>query len=162
MSLTLGRHSYHGNIHERFEPVVEVGNFTSIASDVTFYGTCQHPQTLATFPFTDKGWCDESVYPKSFSRGKITIGSDVWIGEHVLILDGITIGDGAIIGTGSVVTKEVLPYAIVGGNPAKLIRFRFPPKKVEKLLELQWWNKPDEEIKEKLPAFTLWEELLNT
>lgn len=178
MSVSLGRHSYMGSIQERFDPVVEVGNFTSIGSDVTFYGACQHPQLVSTFPF--HSWSDE--YPGAFSKGKITIGSDVWIGEHVLIMDGITIGDGAVVGLGSVVTKDIPAFEVWGGNPAQKIKDRFSlweicedtslpsdemrpfypsdfkhAERIRKvnlapcLLEIAWWNKTDEEIKEMLP-----------
>jgi len=77
---------------------------------------------------------------------QLNIGNDVWIGASSLIMGGITIGDGAIIGAGAVVTKDVPPYAIVGGNPAKLIRYRFPPEIIATLLNIQWWNKSKEDI----------------
>jgi len=139
--ITLGKHSYSGNIHERFDPIVEVGNFTSISSDVYFYGTCRHPQTISTFPFNDKGW--SRMYPKSYSKGKIVIGSDVWIGEHAKIMDGVTIGDGAIIGMGAMISKDVSPYAVVVGNPQQVIKYRFPLEERQALIKLKWWNEPD-------------------
>lgn len=71
---------------------------------------------------------------------KIGIGNDVWIGANVIILDGIEIGDGAVVAAGSVITKSVPPYAIVGGVPAKIIRYRFEKDKIEKLLILKWWD----------------------
>jgi len=71
---------------------------------------------------------------------KVTIGNDVWIGTRALIMDGVTVGDGAVIGAGAVVTKDVPPYAIVGGVPAKIIKYRFSEKKISQMLELQWWN----------------------
>jgi acetyltransferase-like isoleucine patch superfamily enzyme len=77
----------------------------------------------------------------------IEIGNDVWIGARATILDGVKIGHGAIIAAGSIVTKDVLPYAIVAGVPAKLIRFRFDTKKIDALLELAWWQLPITEIK---------------
>ncbi len=72
------------------------------------------------------------------------IGNDVWIGSNVLIIGGIKIGDGAIVAAGAVVTKDVPPYAIVGGIPARIIRFRFDKEQINKLLELKWWNKDDD------------------
>lgn len=127
--ISLGRFSYHGNIHERFDPHVKVGAFTSIASDVMFMGNCQHPKGLVSnYPFGDKGWDD--AYPKSFGRKAegdwhIVIGSDVWIGEGATIMDGVTIGNGAIIGAKAVVTKDIPPFEVWGGNPAKKIKNRF-------------------------------------
>jgi acetyltransferase-like isoleucine patch superfamily enzyme len=90
----------------------------------------------------------------SYSKGDITIGNDVWIGYGVTILSGVTIGDGAVIGACSVVTNDVEPYAIVAGNPAKFIRYRFSPEKIKYLLELRWWDKSPEEI-EKLKSFLM-------
>ena len=81
------------------------------------------------------------------------LGNDVWVGSHVLINGGVTVGHGAVIGAGAVVVKDVPPYAIVGGVPAKIIRFRFSPEVIEKLLELQWWNLPDETLKEHIALF---------
>lgn len=152
--ITLGRHSYMGNVHERFNPTVEVGNFTSIASDVYFYGEgCEHPWVMnrlavSNFPFWEKQWGE---YTHCGSRGKITIGSDVWIGEHAKLLDGARISDGAIIGAGAVVAGYVAPYSVVIGNPAVHKRFRFQSHQIEKLLKIKWWDLPDGEVKAILP-----------
>jgi len=89
--------------------------------------------------FADKNYIDEFE--------EIYIGNDVWIGANVLIKDGVKIGDGAIIGAGSIVTKDVKPYAIVAGNPAKLIRYRFSEEQIEKLLETKWWDREIYNIK---------------
>ena len=75
-------------------------------------------------------------------KGDINVGNDVWIGNNVIVMPGVTIGNGAVIGAGAVVTKDVPPYAIVGGNPAKVIKYRFTEKQIEKLLEIKWWNWP--------------------
>ena len=82
------------------------------------------------------------------NKGDIVIGNDVWIGYDAVIMAGVRIGDGAIIGTRAVVTKDVEPYSIVGGVPAKEIRKRFSPEVIKKLMELQWWNWPIEKIKD--------------
>ena len=84
------------------------------------------------------------------NKGDIVIGNDVWIGYEAIVLSGVTIGDGAIIGTRAVVTKDVPPYTIVGGIPAKPIRKRFSDEVISKLLELQWWNWPENRIKENI------------
>ncbi len=80
-------------------------------------------------------------------KGDVTIGSDVWIGSNVIVMSGVTIGDGAVVATGSVVTADVPPFTIVGGNPARPIRKRFDDDVIEKLLELRWWDWPDEKIR---------------
>lgn len=89
------------------------------------------------------------------------IGNDVWIGYEAVIMAGVTIGDGAIIGTRAIVTKDVPPYTIVGGVPAKPIRRRFPDQVISTLLELEWWNWPAEKIAENIEAIKTgaWEEL---
>jgi len=78
----------------------------------------------------------------------VRIGNDVYIGYHVIILSGVTIGDGAVIGAGSVVAGDVPPYAIVAGNPAHIVRYRFDEETITKLLEIRWWDWPDEKVKE--------------
>ena len=86
------------------------------------------------------------------NKGDIIVGNDVWIGYDAIIMAGVTIGDGAIIGTRAVVTKDVAPYSIVGGVPAREIRKRFAPEVVERLRELQWWDWPEEKIRKAIPA----------
>ena len=86
------------------------------------------------------------------NRGDIVIGNDVWIGYEAVVLAGVTIGDGAIIGARAVVTRDVLPYTIVGGVPAKPIRKRFDERSIDKLLALRWWDWPQEKILQHLPA----------
>ena len=80
------------------------------------------------------------------------IGNDVWIGYEAVIFSGVTIGDGAVIGTRAVVTKDVPPYTIVGGVPAKAIRRRFPDETISRLLDLKWWNWPEERIAQNIEA----------
>jgi acetyltransferase-like isoleucine patch superfamily enzyme len=83
--------------------------------------------------------------------GDTIVGSDVWTTENCLIMSGVTIGDGAIVGAGAVVTKDVPPYAIVGGNPARLIRYRFTEEQIAALLEIRWWDWPEENIRAAVP-----------
>ena len=83
----------------------------------------------------------------------VTIGNDVWVGANVIILPGVTIVDGAVLAAGAVVTKDVEPYAIVGGVPAKLIKYRFSREKREKLLRIKWWNLDEEKIEENIELF---------
>lgn len=79
-------------------------------------------------------------YFENSSKSLPIIGNDVWMGFGVIVLNGVTIGDGAVVGAGAVVTKDVPPYAVVGGNPARIIKYRFNDKMIEKLLELKWWE----------------------
>lgn len=152
--ITLGRHSYTGAVKELYDPLVTVGSFCSIANGTTFLGHCEHPpayipQVVSTYNFAERWQTD--CYP-SCTGHSIKIGNDVWIGEDALILDGVTIGDGAIIGARAVVaTKEIPPYAVVVGNPGRVVKYRFTPEEIEALLRIQWWNWPDEKIREALP-----------
>ena len=86
--------------------------------------------------------------------GDTIIGNDVWIGSEAVIMPGVRIGDGAIIGTRSLVTRHVEPYAIVGGNPAKVLRKRFDDADIARLLELRWWDWSDAELREAMPILT--------
>lgn len=136
----------------------DIGKFCSIGAEV-WIGVGKHPPNFIStnpvfystlnkqlgFSFSDKQLYEE------FSR--CTIGNDVWIGSRVMILDGITIGDGAIVAANSVVTKDVAPYSVVGGTPAKLIKTRFDEATTKKLLQQKWWNWPVDDIKSKLPFF---------
>jgi acetyltransferase-like isoleucine patch superfamily enzyme len=130
------------------EERIEIGAYCSIAEDVTIFGGGEHPVNwISTFPL-------RGAYnlPKAYqdgmpsTKGKTTIGNDVWIGYKAIILSGVQIGDGAIIGAGSTVAKSVPPYAIVAGNPAQLIRFRFTEQQISQLLKIKWWNWPHERI----------------
>lgn len=151
--MKLGRHSYIGECQYLFNPDVNIGNFCSIASQVVFFGSCEHPSVMnknavANFPFWDLGWGE---YTKTGTRGPIEIGSDVWIGERVIILDGVHIGNGAIIGAGCVVGGNVPDYAVMVGNPAEVKRMRFAWDIVDKLKRIAWWTWTDEAIKKSLP-----------
>ena len=129
-----------------------------IASDVTFImnGANHLTDAVSTYPFAIFGadWqnaMDGKTYPY---KGDLVIGNDVWIGYKATIMAGVTIGDGAIIASNSVVTKDVEPYSIIGGNPAKLIRKRFPEDKINQLLESEWWNWEIEKITENVEHLT--------
>jgi len=89
----------------------------------------------------------------SFYKGGIIIGNDVWVGDGVVILDGVSIADGAVLGAHAVITKNVEPYAIVGGNPARVIKYRFTPKQIQDLLQIAWWDWSDDLIKERVNDF---------
>jgi len=135
-----------------------IGKFCMIASDVKFImnGANHLTDSLSTYPFAifGNGWenaMEGKTYPK---KGDINIGNDVWIGYNATIMSGVTIGDGAIIAANSTVIKDVEPYSIVGGNPAKEIKKRFSKAVILKLLELQWWNWDIEKITRNIQNLT--------
>jgi len=135
-----------------------IGKFCSIACGAKFlFNSANHAlASLSTYPFPIffEEWDlpVEDISSAWDNRGDIVVGSDVWIGYEAVILAGVTIGDGAIIGTRALVTKDVPPYTIVGGVPAKPIRQRFDDATIAKLLDLRWWDWPEEKIQENLPA----------
>lgn len=120
-----------------------IGNFCSVASEVSFVVAADHStQNLSTYPF--KTLCLGQEKGEAVSKGDIVVGDDVWIGYRATILSGVHIGQGAIVAAGAVVTKDVPPYAIVGGVPAKVIGYRFPEDIREELLKVDF-SKIDEE-----------------
>ena len=133
-----------------------IGKYCSIACGAKFMFTCgNHNMTsLSTYPFPifDEEWGlnGADITDAWDNNGDIVIGNDVWIGYEAVIMQGVHIGDGAIIGTRAVVTKDVLPYTIVGGVPAKEIRKRFSKDVIAKLIDLQWWNWDDEKVQKNL------------
>jgi acetyltransferase-like isoleucine patch superfamily enzyme len=135
---------------------VSLGKYCAIADNVIIVAGGEHDKDwVSSYQFINL-WRVEELYPKLKKRykGDIVIGNDVWIGNNVLILSGINIGDGAVIGAGSVVVKDVPDYAVVGGNPAKLIKKRFSEFNIRQLKQIQWWNWSEEDIKESLPLFS--------
>lgn len=144
---------YHYPInHER----LVIGKFCSIACGAKFlFNSANHALgslSTYTFPIFFEEW-DLPVedIPRAWdNKGDIVIGNDVWIGYEAVVMAGVTIGDGAIIGTRAVVTKDVPPYTIVGGVPAKPIRKRFDEETVKRLLALKWWDQPIERIRRHL------------
>ena len=133
-----------------------IGKFCSIACGAKFIFNCANHTLKSLSTYTFPLFFEEWDLPKSEvatawdNKGDIVIGNDVWIGYDAVIMAGVKIGDGAIIGARAVVTKDVEPYSIVGGVPAKEIRKHFAPDIIEKLQNLQWWNWPVERIKESI------------
>jgi acetyltransferase-like isoleucine patch superfamily enzyme len=132
---------------------IEIGSYCSFAGEVAILGGGEHRvDWVSTYPLRvlfDDPLAGRDGHPSS--RGPTIIGNDVWVGYRVTILSGVKIGDGAVLAAGAVVTKDVPPYSIVGGNPAKVIKPRFPPEIIEQLLQIQWWNWPVEHIKAATP-----------
>jgi acetyltransferase-like isoleucine patch superfamily enzyme len=132
---------------------LRIGKFCSLSSKITILLGGGHPtRNVSTYPF---GVLDTDKFRGAINKEKsikdTTIGKDVWIGHGVTILTGITIGDGAVIAANSNVIKDVDPYSIVGGNPAKFIKKRFTDEQISHLLEIKWWDLSDEKINEILP-----------
>jgi len=132
---------------------IRVGRYCSIADGVKFFiGGNHRPDWASTYPFRFMlGLPQAGADGHPASNGPILVGNDVWIGENAVILSGVTIGDGAVVGTQAVVTRDVRPYAIVAGNPAREVRRRFPDDQVDALLALRWWDWPAAEIREIVP-----------
>ncbi len=163
----VGRHTY-GMEHIKIRRWREmkqqynlvIGHFCSIADDIEVYlGGNHYTQLVSSFPF---GIVGNQSFPNaikiesnpnlngSYCKGDVIIGSDVWIGSHVTIMSGVKIGHGAVIAANSHIVKDVPPYAIVGGNPAAIIKYRFSETQIEKLLSIKWWDWDDEKINENL------------
>ncbi|MDD3242104.1 MAG: CatB-related O-acetyltransferase [Eubacteriales bacterium] len=147
---------------------LRIGRYCSVACGAKFlFASAFHSMaSLATYPFPiffEEWELDNTEIASAWEhRGDITVGNDVWIGYEAVILAGVTVGDGAIIGSRAVVTKDVPPYTIMGGVPARPIRRRFDDATVEKLLALRWWDWPEARVKQNLPALTAgkWEKLV--
>lgn len=132
-----------------------IGKFCAIARGVKFImnGANHKISGVSTYPFQifGNGWEEAMPAPEDFPfKGDTVIGNDVWIGYEALIMPGVNIGDGAIIASRSVVTTDVPPYAVVGGNPATVLKSRFPEDDIQRLLEIAWWDWPVDKISHNL------------
>lgn len=148
----IGRHTY---LHAGTEVLcARIGNFCSIARNCHI-GMFQHPvQNVSTSGrlylriLQDDGFYNDMPKPA-------IIGNDVWLGSGSIVMGGVNVGDGAVVGANAVVTKDVPPYAVVGGVPAKVIRYRFTQEKINQLIRVAWWNWTDEEISENAAFFKM-------
>lgn len=155
----VGKHTYgHHNIEIYYwgeGTWLDIGSFCSISGHITVYLGGNHRIDWATtYPF---GHINQNIF-NNFNgkghpqtKGDVKIGNDVWIGTSVTIMSGVTIGDGAVLANNSVITKDVEPYSIVGGNPFKLIKKRFDEETINQLLELKWWELDDSYINQMSP-----------
>ncbi len=161
-AVNLGKHcSGTPYVYMFFRDNVTIGNFCSIGPDVIIVTSMGHipnnsymNKRVSTFPLAGlkkNGFKKEYTLPSK--GGYVKIGNDVWIGARSIILPTVTIGDGVIVGAGAVVTHNVPPYAIIGGVPARVIRYRYSDEQIRKLLEIAWWNWDEDKIKENLDYF---------
>jgi acetyltransferase-like isoleucine patch superfamily enzyme len=127
-----------------------IGNFCSIAENTNIWlGSNHRTDWVTTYPF---GHIHQHIFNNfngkghPATKGDVIIGNDVWIGSNVTIMSGVTIGDGAVIANNSHIVKNVEPYSLVGGNPGKLIKYRFSQEQIEKLLQIKWWYWDDNKI----------------
>ncbi len=130
---------------------LEIDNYCSIANNVQILlGGLHRTDWISTFPFP--AYIEEAAHIKGYggSKGSVIIGSDVWLCTDCTILSGVTIGHGAVVACGAVVTRDVEPYSIVAGNPARHVRWRFEEEQRQALLQLKWWDWPVEEIRQKV------------
>ncbi|MEI7605787.1 MAG: CatB-related O-acetyltransferase [Rhodospirillaceae bacterium] len=135
-----------------------IGQFCSIGPEAVIGGLWRHPtDRVTTHPafFSTLGqagatFVDTDLFDES---RPVTIGNDVWIGARALVLDGVTVRDGAIVAAGAVVAANVPPYAVVGGVPARILRYRFPPETVARLLRVRWWDWPEPVLRENAGLF---------
>ena len=137
---------------------LRIGRYCAIATGVQFVMNGGNHRTagISTFPFPIfEAW--RGLWPGEFdfpTNGDTIIGNDVWIGRDALVMPGVTVGDGAIIATRAVVTRDVPAYAIVGGNPAQVIRTRFDPDTVVRLLRIAWWDWPPDRVTAAIPLIS--------
>lgn len=149
----IGRHTYLSgpriDVVAHSNPIF-IGNFCSIARGVQIQEYNHVTSGLTTAFLSRRIDPHRGISPDEIiSKGPITIGHDVWIGANSIVISGVTIGTGSVIAAGAVVTKDVSPYAIVAGNPARVLRYRFEdPDQIEELLASQWWTKPMDQIEE--------------
>lgn len=152
----VGEHSYGGpllrfaNSGQRFI----CGRYCSFSLDVhVFLGGNHRHDWVTTYPFPNfEAWPEVgSVTDHHGGRGDVVVGNDVWVGERASIGSGVTIGSGVVIATRATVTKDVPPYAIVAGVPARIIRYRFDPETIAALMEISWWDWPDDRVRMNLP-----------
>ena len=139
-------------VHFRKCAQLRIGAYCSIGGEVHIFLGGNHPvEWVTTYPFGALREDAQHLPRAPESRGDVTIGNDVWIGDGAVILSGVTIGNGAVIGARAVIAKDVPAYAIVVGNPAKVVRYRFEPAQIEALERLAWWNWSHEKIAQAYP-----------
>jgi len=139
---------------------IHLGKYNSIGRDCNFFLHANHRVDWVTTSSQLQGPVTPEIVEMHMKmghptcKGDIKIGNDVWVGATSTIMSGVTIGDGAVIGAGSTITKDVPPFAIVAGNPGRVVKYRFTKEQIEKLLQIAWWNWEEDKIKEN--AMLMW------
>jgi len=154
----IGRHTYFSGganiqLFKGGRDKLRIGSFCSFARGVVILTDGVHPvDWVSTYPFR-MNWNLPGAYEDGLplKNGDTEIGSDVWIATEAMIMPGVTIGHGAVIAARAVVTRDIPPYAIAAGVPARVIKYRFPPEVVDALLKIKWWEWDDDKIKEAVP-----------
>jgi acetyltransferase-like isoleucine patch superfamily enzyme len=152
-NVTIGKHTYGvvKGVNKTYQirpgESITIGKFCSIAPGVKLMSGGEHRTDLvSTYPLKTLLSKADGINYDATTKGPLRIVNDVWIGFGALVLSGVTVGDGAVIGAMSVVTTDVPPYAVVAGNPARIVRYRFTPEQIQSLLKIAWWDWNDDEI----------------
>ena len=161
----IGKYTFLGMNSYVDKSTASIGRFCSIAMNAKI-SLQNHPhEWITTHPFTYRkkyGFVPENIDIEGVNNKTTNIGHDVWIGANVTILAGVIVGNGAIIGANSLVSKDIEPYSIVSGIPARHVRFRFDEENIQKIQKSQWWNWDDEKIKANLAKFSNVDEFLKS
>ncbi len=151
--LELGAHSYVNEAMEvhcfRQQRTLEVGKYCSLGACTFLVDGDHHPHFASTFPFQELGLSPDAP-PNAQVKGEPIVGNDVWIADGAVLLGGVHVGDGAVVAGHAVVTRSVPPYAVVAGNPARVVKYRFDEDTVRRFMAVRWWDLPDALVSEQL------------